>query len=119
MPTVTVHEETQNERGWSFRLTWVASGSVPGERQVGRGGPAGTAGIALGGERTVLLSLGWHDYEHWSHGMAAPMDVARAALESALEERPDLALPARVDASTLRRLVGGLDALMRERLGGG
>lgn len=119
MPTVTVHEETQNDRGWSFRLTWVAAGSGSSERNADGGGMTRTGGIALGGERTVLLSLGWHDYEHWSHGMAAPMDVARAALESALEERPDLALPARVDASTLRRLVGGLDALMRERLGGG
>jgi hypothetical protein len=110
MPSVTVHEETQTERGWTFRLTWVGAAS---ERDEVRG-----RGVALGGERSVMLTLGWHDYEHWSHGMSAPMDVARAVLEAALEERPELAVPGRVDASTLRRMVSGLDSLVRERLGG-
>ncbi len=115
MPTVTVHEETLSDRGWSFRLTWVAAGRSEAEAEAGHSG----RGIAVGGERSVVLSLGWHDYEHWSHGMSAPMDVARAVLEASLEERPELALSHRVDASTLRRMVGGLDAMVRERLGGG
>lgn len=112
MPEITVHEETQSDRGWSFRLTWA--GTHAG-KAIGVG-PAPE--IRESAERTVTLNLGWHDYEHWSHGIAAPMDVARAVLDAALEERPDLALPAKIDASTLRRMVGGFDALVRERLAG-
>jgi len=112
MPEITVHEESQTDRGWSFRLTWA--GAHAG-RAIGVGHADEDRQSA---ERTVTLNLGWHDYEHWSHGMAAPMDVARSVLEAALEERPELALPPKIDASTLRRMVEGFDALVRKRLGG-
>lgn len=92
-PTVEVHEEHATERGWSFRVTVLAPGA---------------------GATDLTLTLSWHDYEHWSHGTSAPARVARAVLEAAAEAGALNEPPARVDASTLRRITPGLDDRVRE-----
>lgn len=138
MSPVHIHEETQLERGWSFRVTWADARAdplhdQPAEAPVRAEPPHATAV----GRVQIELRLDWHDYEHWSHGVAPPSEVARVVMEcvrEALEanrptgaEAPPAAAttgPAemlrsgrRVDASTLRRLVPGLDEMVRERLG--
>jgi len=97
--SVTVHEEKQIERGWMFRVTW-------------RGAEGGVE---------IELRLDWHDYEHWSHGAVSPSEVARAVVECAITgsatEAGVFRAGKRLDASTLRRVVPGLDEMVRERLG--
>lgn len=79
-------------------------------------GPASTDAQSLPSH--VDLRLSWVDYEHWSHGSAAPERVALAVVEALLEFKPEVALPRRLDASTARRMVPGLlDERVRERVG--
>ncbi|MFM9957276.1 MAG: hypothetical protein ACKVZJ_04310 [Phycisphaerales bacterium] len=113
--SVKVHEETQIERGWTFRVTW--GGGPAGARA----STAATEGSEPPGGVEIELRLDWHDYEHWSHGAASPSDVARVVMECAVANVP-AGVPVfragrRVDASTLRRVVPGLDEMVRERMG--
>jgi hypothetical protein len=62
------------------------------------------------------MTLAWVDYEFWSHGMHSPSRVAEAVVGAVIAAQPERELPARFDASTARRWVSGLDALVRERL---
>lgn len=90
---VEVHEERAVDRGWSFRVTVAGQGAAVHE---------------------MTLTLSWHDYEHWSHGSAAPAHVARIALEAAAQAGALESPPRRLDASTLRRMTPGLDDRIRE-----
>lgn len=58
----------------------------------------------------VDLTLAWSDYNLWSpSGSDAPEAVAAAVLRCLLAERGTDTLPARLDASMVRRLVPGAD----------
>jgi len=64
------------------------------------------------------VRLSWVDYEYWSHGVAAPERVVKAVVELVLDQRPDVALPAKFDSSTARRWVRDADQRVREGVGG-
>jgi len=61
-------------------------------------------------------TLRWADHDHWSGGTHPPSRVIEAAAHAAATALGPDSLPARFDASTLRRLVTDLDARIRERL---
>jgi hypothetical protein len=92
---VKVESELESERGWVFVVT---RSPRPADRHE--------------------VHLSWADYEFWSHGATPPSRVVEAALQAIEELRPDAELPGKLDASTLRRVIGGagLDEWMRERL---
>lgn len=94
---VSVQTEREVDRGWVFEV------------------------VVSRGESTARhdVSLSWVDYEHWSHGAAAPERVAKAVLECLLTLDPGRALPRAFDASTARRWVAGFDERLRERLSDG
>lgn len=105
MARVTVHEETESPHGWKFRVSLAGAGVAA--KGAGNGGSA---------VFECSLHLSWHDYEHWSHGTTPPARVAEVVLDSAMELDPELAVPPKLDAATLRRRVPGLDEAVRERL---
>ncbi len=82
-----VRSETEGPRGWTFDVQFADERGV----------------------RTIELRLDWTDYDHWSHGSLTPSDVAVGALKcaAALVGAPEI--PARLDASILRRLAPGFD----------
>ena len=91
--------ETESPHGWRFVI------AVP------RGGGGADATPA-----EHEMTLAWVDYEFWSHGMHSPSRVAEAVVGAVIGAQPERELPARFDASTARRWVQGLDALVREGL---
>lgn len=101
MAKVTVESETPGDRGWVFRIV-VERGWAPPNPP-----PPRT-------EHEVTLS--WVDYEYWSHGSAAPEQVARRVVEALLREDPFRELPGSFDASTARRWMRSLDATMEALL---
>lgn len=105
-PGIRVITETESAHGWRFAI------SVP---RLGGGGNSGGGGDA-GEPAQHDMTLAWVDYEHWSHGMHSPSRVAEAVVGAVLDAQPERELPMRFDASTARRWVQGLDALVRERL---
>jgi hypothetical protein len=74
--------------------------------------------VKRGGAHTEhRLRLAWPDYEHWSHGAAAPERVAKAVVEAVLGLAPERELPEKFDAAAGRRWAAGMDERVRERLG--
>ncbi len=63
---------------------------------------------------TLAFTLSWADYDHWSHGMERPSEVARQVLEFVLERRALRDLPQRFDASTVRRWWPEIDRAFRQ-----
>lgn len=61
--------------------------------------------------------LAWVDYEHWSHGSAAPERVIRAVVEAMMSLCPERGIPDKFDAATARRWHREMDGLVRERTG--
>jgi len=69
-----------------------------------------------GVETTHEVSLSWADHDHISGGSAAPSQVAEALLAVLVRTLDADAMPARVDLSTMRRVVGNLDERVKARL---
>ncbi|MFN7021755.1 MAG: hypothetical protein ACK4WH_10570 [Phycisphaerales bacterium] len=95
---VVVDHEREAANGWVFGVLVRRPGSTESRHDV---------------------SLSWVDYEHWSHGAAAPERVARAVVECLLASAPDRTLPSAFDASTARRWDRGLDEAVRSSIGPG
>lgn len=95
MSGIRVVTETESPNGWRFVIAAPRADSTAGEHE---------------------MTLAWVDYEFWSHGMHSPSRVAEAVVGAVIGAQPERELPARFDASTARRWVQGLDALVRERL---
>ncbi|MBY0262911.1 MAG: hypothetical protein K2Q20_11240 [Phycisphaerales bacterium] len=94
---VCVQTEVESDRGWTFGVTF---------------------GTGNGGNEAaeMTLTLSWVDYEYWSHGSFSPSRVAEAVLVALREAEPGRGLPARMDASTARRLVRDFDQRVRDAL---
>ncbi len=95
---VAVENERSTPRGWVFDVILSPRSAGPSDRRE--------------------VSLSWADYEYWSHGAASPARVVEVVMLAVAELLPDAELPARFDASTLRRLLGGsrLDDFLHTRL---
>lgn len=92
---ILVQNERQTKHGWAFDVSR---------------GPSSAD--------TLEVQLSWADYEYWTHGSSPPARVVEMLMRALEELRPDAELGGRVDASTLRRVVGGqaLDEWLKERL---
>ncbi|MCC7406482.1 MAG: hypothetical protein IT442_00315 [Phycisphaeraceae bacterium] len=55
------------------------------------------------------VTLGWSDYDLWSHGRAAPQDVVRAVFEFLLKREPASSILPRFDCSVVRRYFPEVD----------
>lgn len=86
--SVDVGAETETARGWSYavRVVWMDDAES---------------------DHTVTLS--WHDHDHWSGGAAAPSRVVGVLIRLAGDAIGREKLPARFDASTVRRWIPDLD----------
>jgi hypothetical protein len=93
-PTVRIEHEAEAPRGWTFTANVASAEST----------------------RTIELRLDWSDYEYWSGGRLTPTEVAECALMCALERLPLSEIPARTDASLLRRHIADFDELLTQRL---
>ena len=86
---MTIIEETEQDDGWNFKVV---------------------IDLDLDHSRTLMIRLGWVDYNFWSpSGSARPGDVVRAVLSMFLEAIPGHELQAKLDAARVRRLVPDAD----------
>ena len=92
---ILVQSEAETPTGWTFE---VSRGSSSAD--------------------THRISLSWADYEYWTHGVSPPSRLVEMLMLALEELRPDAEIGGRVDASTLRRIIGGatLDEWLKERL---
>ena len=90
---IRIDQETETEKGWSFRVAITGDG---------------------GGETEHLLRLSWMDYDYWSRGVAPPVRIAEAIFRFILA-RGDQPPPA-FDAATLRRRYRDFDTAIDEFL---
>jgi hypothetical protein len=79
---IEVHSEQETPHGWSY--------GVRIERPGGR-------------ETAHEVTLAWVDHEHWSGGTMAPSRVVEALIRYLLEREDERRIPAKFDASTVRR----------------
>lgn len=56
------------------------------------------------------VSLGWADYDLWSHGRVAPERVVRAAFEFLLAHESASSIMAKFDCAVIRRYFPEVDA---------
>jgi len=55
------------------------------------------------------VTLGWSDYDLWSHGRVAPERVVKAAFEFLLQREEASSIQPRFDCSVIRRLFNEVD----------
>ena len=55
------------------------------------------------------VTLGWRDYDHWSHGRVAPERVVKSAFEFLLGKEPASSILAQFDCSVIRRYFPEVD----------
>lgn len=91
---VTVEQERETERGWSFLVRIDAT-------------PAPT-------RRTVRMS--WVDHEYWCHGGSRPSRVVAALIEFLLDRGGLDTLGETFDAAAVRRLHPCVDRELPQRL---
>jgi hypothetical protein len=81
MPTITIGVETEGNNHWTYQVQ-VHDGVARYDYQV---------------------TLGWSDYDLWSHGRKAPQHVVRAVFEFLLAREPAKEIVARFDCAAVRR----------------
>ena len=91
MAKVEIDTEQESGRGWEYHA------------KVSRG-PGGAGQTS---EHTVKLA--WVDHEHWSGGRVPPSKVIESLLEFLVEREEKHAIPAKFDASTVRRWFPDVD----------
>jgi hypothetical protein len=95
---VIVHAETDSPRGWRYQVVVERDGFGASDHEV---------------------TLSWADHEYWCGGHDPPSSVVErfvgVVASRAGEGRVPSPLPARFDASTARRWLPELDALMLGR----
>lgn len=94
-PTIEIGPEVEDAHGWRYEVTLARDASK---------------------RSTHVVTLSWVDYDHWSKGDKPPSLVLTRLLEAAFELEPALIMPGLIDASTLRRMVRGLDDALAKRL---
>jgi hypothetical protein len=87
MPTIEVGTETEGNNHWAYEVR-VADGPTRYDYRV---------------------TLGWHDYDLWSHGRVAPERVVRAAFEFLLARESASSILPKFDCSVIRRYFNDVD----------
>ena len=82
MSVIEVHSEQETARGWTYQVAI--------RREAGP-------------ETTHTVTLAWVDHEHWSGGVVAPSRVIEALIRYMLTREAEHPIPAKFDASTVRR----------------
>ena len=95
MAKVTVQDEQEEERGWSYEVVLRR---------------------ADGAETTHRISLSWADHEYWTGGATPPSRIVERLAQIALAREADREIPERFDAATARRWWEDLDDVLREKL---
>jgi hypothetical protein len=94
MANIKVKTETDSNQSWTF-----------------------TVEVNDGGRKyDYTVTLGWSDYDHWSHGRIAPEKVIRAAFEFLLEREPASAILSEFDCAVIRRYFPEVDHDLPKRL---
>lgn len=91
----------------------MAEIEIISEREIEQGWRFEVAVYRDGRRTTHQLDLSWPDYDYWCAGAAAPESVAAAVVRFLIEQRPEVALPERFDASTVRRRTPDIDGRIR------
>jgi hypothetical protein len=94
MATVTIGIETEGKNNWTYQVQ-VRDGAANYDYKV---------------------TLGWSDYDLWSHGRVAPQRVVRAAFEFLLSRQGAEQIAQRFDCSVIRRLFPEVDRELPTRL---
>jgi len=84
--------ETESTQGWAYE---------------------GTRVFDQGRLHTLSVHLSFADYDHWSRGAHPPSRVAERAIAIALTHLAPNDLSDRIDCSTLRRRIQGIDEAMQ------
>ncbi len=90
-----VGAETETPGGWSYEVTIAWPDGVETEH---------------------TISLSWADHDHICSGAAPPSRVVEIMVDVLTRELDAEHVPARLDASTLRRVISDLDERIRARL---
>lgn len=104
--TIRVGHEREMPRGWSYEILVRSAMPVAGDQP--SDAPC---------ERACSVTLSWSDHDHWSGGACPPSVVIERLMTLLIELRPDMDLPPRFDAATIRRWIPDIDAHMHARLG--
>jgi len=88
MTEVTIGTETEESNCWSYEVR-VTDNDKPFDCRV---------------------TLGWSDYDLWSHGRVAPEHVVRAALEFLLTKEPASNILPKFDCALIRRYFPEVDS---------
>lgn len=95
MASVTVQDEQETPRGWSYEVVI--------RRDDGR-------------ETVHRVSLSWADHEYWCGGAAPPSRIVERLGQIVLEREAEREIPEKFDAATARRWWGDLDEVLQSRL---
>jgi hypothetical protein len=87
MATIDIGPETEGPNNWSYDVT-VTDGGRSYEYRV---------------------TLGWSDYDLWSHGRVAPEKVVDAAFRFLLNNEPASSILTKFDCSIIRRYFPHVD----------
>lgn len=89
MSVISLDQETETARGWLFHARVTSSD---------------------GAVTAHAMRMSWADYDHWSHGAAAPAKVAEAVLRYVVDQGETA--PTDFDASTIRRRHPDMDEVI-------
>jgi hypothetical protein len=87
MAQIEIGTETEGSNHWAYQVTV----SDDGQRH------------------QYQVTLGWSDYDLWSHGRLAPEKVVRAVFEFLLQREPASSILPRFDCSVVRRYFPEVD----------
>ena len=94
MPEIEIGTETERNNHWAYQVRVVDAGR----------------------RFDFAVTLGWSDYDLWSHGRVAPEKVVRAAFEFLLEKEPPSSILPRFDCSLIRRYFPEVDRELPGRI---
>jgi hypothetical protein len=87
MATIEIGVETEGKNCWAYEVTVRQNGEA----------------------FNYQVTLGWSDYDLWSHGRVAPERVVRAAFDYLLEKEPASSILPKFDCSLIRRYFPEVD----------
>lgn len=94
MPEIEIGTETEGANCWTYQVRVFADGKT----------------------RSYEVTLGWQDYDHWSHGRVAPSRVVQQAFEFLLSKEPVDAILPRFDCAIIRRYFPEVDRELPQML---
>ncbi len=94
MANIVIGPEREGANHWAYEVT-VRDGEV---------------------EHRFAVTLGWSDYDLWSHGRAPPSRVVEAAFEFLLQRESAAEILRKFDCSVIRRYFPQVDAELPKRV---